>query len=114
MKSPKTIVAVWCFTSASAAGKVYQTLLYCDGSASCDCPGWTYKGRITAAGKRTCKHTRLVYAGQADAAAVSRTNYTDGAGQACPLPFRPQVRASKNTITAPAPLSTRRAFDFSP
>ena len=34
----------------------YSTLLWKDGTASCDCPGWTQ--RISDDGERSCKHTK--------------------------------------------------------
>ena len=34
------ISKAWVFASSSGDGQ-YQTLLYADGSTSCDCKGWT-------------------------------------------------------------------------
>ena len=42
----------------------YQTLLYADGSTSCDCPGWCR--RVAGDGSRSCRHTRSVLLGTAD------------------------------------------------
>ena len=53
----------WTFASSSGRGR-YQTLLYADGSTSCDCPGWCR--RIASDGSRSCKHTRSVLMGTAD------------------------------------------------
>jgi len=53
----------WTFVSSSGRGR-YQTLLYADGSTSCDCPGWCR--RVARDGSRTCKHTRAVVLGTAD------------------------------------------------
>jgi hypothetical protein len=53
----------WTFASSSGRGR-YQTLLYADGSMSCDCPGWCR--RIASDGSRSCKHTRSVLMGTAD------------------------------------------------
>lgn len=47
---------VWTFASDSNPDRVYQTLRYTDGTASCNCPGWTR--RVAGAGSRSCKHTR--------------------------------------------------------
>lgn len=56
------LAAVYLFESSTSQGKSYQTLLYVDGTTSCDCPGWRFK----RAAVRTCKHVRLVEMGQAD------------------------------------------------
>lgn len=50
------------FKSSSGSG-TYETLLYSDGTTTCDCPGWT---RRCVDGVRTCKHVRAVQAGTAD------------------------------------------------
>lgn len=58
--STKTIKQT--FVNLSSNGKTkYQTLLYTDGTTSCDCPGWTR--RTQGDGSRTCKHVRLIEAG---------------------------------------------------
>lgn len=57
------IAKCWTFNSSSGRG-TYQTLLYADGSTSCDCPGWCR--RVAADGSRSCKHTRSVLMGTAD------------------------------------------------
>jgi len=69
----KVVARVWTFVSDSNPDKEYETLQYTDASTSCNCPGWTR--RVTADGQRTCKHTRLVDQGRADAVAVSSQNY---------------------------------------
>lgn len=35
----------------------YETIVYTDGSTSCDCPGWIYARK---GGTRTCKHIRAL------------------------------------------------------
>ena len=55
----KKIAKAWKFESSSGS-KLYETLLYSDGSTSCDCPGWTRRS------ERSCKHTRSVQMGSAD------------------------------------------------
>jgi predicted nucleic acid-binding Zn finger protein len=60
----KTISKVWSFPSDSNPAINYETLQYVDGSASCNCKGWTR--RVTADGKRSCKHTRYIDMGVAD------------------------------------------------
>jgi len=62
MKSA-AIARCWTFVS-SKGDRRYQTLLYTDGSTSCDCPGWCK--RTAADGSRSCKHTRSVLMGSAD------------------------------------------------
>ena len=60
-----TVAVSKCWTFASSKGnRLYQTLLYVDGSTSCDCPGWCR--RVAADGSRSCKHTRSVLMGMAD------------------------------------------------
>ena len=61
--SAPAICKCWTFASSSGTGR-YQTLLYADGSTSCDCPGWCR--RVAADGSRSCKHTRSVLMGTAD------------------------------------------------
>lgn len=70
----KTIVKCWTFASSSGS-KLYQALLYSDGSTSCDCPGWCK--RTAPDGSRSCKHTRSVLMGTADVQCQSRHDYSD-------------------------------------
>ena len=67
--SGPAIAKCWTFASSSGGGR-YQTLLYADGSTSCDCPGWCR--RVAADGSRSCKHTRAVLMGTADRDCESR------------------------------------------
>jgi hypothetical protein len=67
----RTIHKVWTFKSSSS-DKTYETLLYSDGSTSCDCPGWTRRAI------RSCRHTRAVDLGTADAEATNCHDYTTG------------------------------------
>ena len=60
---PAAIARCWTFVS-SKGNKRYQTLLYADGSTSCDCPGWCKRTALD--GSRSCKHTRSVLLGAAD------------------------------------------------
>lgn len=53
-------VHVYWFTSQSS-DTVHETIQYEDGSCSCSCPGWCKR---CAGGVRTCKHVRIVLAGQ--------------------------------------------------
>ena len=67
------IQQVWRFNSDSDPNKEYETLRYLDGSTSCNCAGWTR--RVAPDGSRSCKHTRLVDLGRADALALATHNY---------------------------------------
>jgi predicted nucleic acid-binding Zn finger protein len=67
------IAKVWTFSSSSSS-KEYETLLYTDGSTSCNCPGWTR--RVAADGSRSCKHTRMVHQGIADSRCDACADYT--------------------------------------
>ena len=69
----KPIQQVWRFNSDSDPHKEYETLRYPDGSTSCNCPGWTR--RLAPDGSRSCKHTRLIDLGRADALCVATHNY---------------------------------------
>ena len=40
----------------------YETVIWSDGSISCNCPGWIFK---RAGRDRTCKHTRQVRTAEA-------------------------------------------------
>ena len=63
-----------CWTFLSSRGdRRYQTLLYADGSTSCDCPGWCR--RVAGDGSRSCRHTRTVLMGSADRECESSHDY---------------------------------------
>ena len=70
--SAPAIAKCWTFASSSGSGR-YQTLLYADGSTSCDCPGWCR--RVAADGSRSCRHTRSVLMGSADRECESMHDY---------------------------------------
>ena len=69
----KPISRVWMFPSDSNPAITYETLMYTDGSLSCNCPGWTR--RLAADGSRSCKHTRAVDMGQADVRCSASHSY---------------------------------------
>ncbi|RYD84275.1 MAG: hypothetical protein EOP84_05960 [Verrucomicrobiaceae bacterium] len=70
-----TVAVSKCWTFASSKGnRLYQTILYVDGSTSCDCPGWCR--RVAADGSRSCKHTRSVLMGTADRECQSKHEST--------------------------------------
>jgi len=87
----KTIANVWIFQSSSGSG-TYETLKYDDDSTSCNCPGWTR--RVAPDGSRSCKHTRLVDMGRADAVCVSTKAYNEPTVSA---PKKPVVVEKKTT-----------------
>ena len=64
---------VWTLASDSNPTTEYETLLYIDGTTSCNCKGWTR--RVAADGSRSCKHTRLVDMGTADVQCKAHHNY---------------------------------------
>jgi hypothetical protein len=61
----KQITRVWSFASDSNPNIEYETLQYADGTTSCNCKGWTR--RVAPDGSRSCKHSRYVDMGTADA-----------------------------------------------
>jgi hypothetical protein len=69
----KPISQVWTFPSDSNPDVQYETLRYTDGSASCNCPGWTR--RVAADGSRSCKHTRSIDMGTADQQSTATHSY---------------------------------------
>jgi hypothetical protein len=73
--SKPAISKCWTFLS-SRGDRRYQTLLYADGSASCDCPGWCR--RVAGDGSRSCRHTRAVELGTADRECDSMHDYDAG------------------------------------
>jgi len=77
---PAAIARCWTFVS-SKGNKRYQTLLYADGSTSCDCPGWCKRTALD--GSRSCKHTRSVLMGAADRECERRHDY--GAAVTAPV-----------------------------
>src|ERR1043166_4658491 len=89
MMTRRTILNVWLFRSTSNPDKQYETLQYGDGSTSCNCPGWTR--RVSADGRRSCKHTRLVDMGRADSCCESHRSYAAGE-RPSPMPDSPAPR----------------------
>ncbi|MEA3209057.1 MAG: hypothetical protein QOE70_2114 [Chthoniobacter sp.] len=92
--SKPAIVKVWTFASSSGRGS-YETLLFVDNTASCNCPGWTR--RTDAQGHRSCKHTRLVDQGRADLECESSHDYAQ--------PITPAPAPLRKDATKPSPVS---------
>jgi hypothetical protein len=88
--SGAAIAKCWTFASSSGGGR-YQTLLYADGTTSCECPGWCR--RVAADGSRSCKHTRSVLMGTADRECLSQHDYgtTAAAAVTTAKPARPAI-----------------------
>ena len=80
-----SIAKCWTFLSSSGR-KRYQTLLYADGTTSCDCPGWCK--RTAPDGSRSCKHTRSVLMGTANRECESMHDYGE-AGARAAVPMQP-------------------------
>jgi len=96
MKKP--ISRVWTFRSDSDPDVSYQTLLYTDGTTSCDCRGWCR--RVAADGSRTCKHSRWVDLGQADYRCEASHQY--GSQPLQPVTLKPiNHHAQRQIQTAP-------------
>lgn len=85
------ILKVWTFPSDSNPDLEYQTLLYNDGSMSCNCKGWTR--RVAEDGSRSCKHTRWVDLGLAHRHCTASHDYSTQ-----PQP-KPQTTNAKIKIT---------------
>ena len=69
----KQISRVWSFASDSNPNLEYETLQYVDGTASCNCMGWTR--RVAPDGTRSCEHCRYVDMGIADHHCTATHNY---------------------------------------
>jgi hypothetical protein len=99
----KAIKKVWEFKSSSGS-KTYQTLLYEDGSTSCNCMGWTRRNPPEG---RNCKHTRMVDMGTADKQADAYKDYTKSdptklaPEQAKPTKAKGKKKKSENIVGVP-------------
>ena len=90
------------FFFEGSAKEPYQTIVYTDGSLSCNCPGWTR--RVQPDGTRSCKHTRTVAAGLGEQNAIRVLRNINGKiPEHKPEPVSQPMLATK----------TGRAFDFS-
>ena len=83
---------------------VYTTLLYADGTASCNCPGWTRRVDKET-GSRTCKH--IISAGYAP---VSVSVPASGAKGWLPAPKG--KGAGKHGAPAQPTMRVTRKFNF--
>ena len=64
---------VWDFESDSNPNKSYQSVLYTNGTTSCNCMGWTRHKQ--AGGDRTCKHVEWIAMGLADARCAASNDF---------------------------------------
>ena len=99
MKPP--ISQAWTFGSDSNPDVQYETLLYTDGSTSCNCRGWTQ--RVAANGSRSCKHTRAIDMGTADQQSTATHSYE-------PVKPQPQPRNHAQTKSLETPKLGQRRF----
>lgn len=108
------IAKAFYFKSESSPKKPpYETLLYVDGSITCNCPGWTFKGKVTMGGGRTCKHARLIAAGIAEDSADKVVQFAPIATLA-PLRILPLAPGARQATATPheEPGIKRRVFDL--
>lgn len=99
----KEIATLFIFCSESNPAKSYQTLVYVDGSTSCDCPAWIYKLKCSA-GQRTCKHLRWVDAGLGNQHAQKVVEYSN--------PVIVRRVPQRAMTTEDLPNQRRRVFDL--
>lgn len=99
------IATLFIFASDSSSAQ-YQTLVYMDGTISCECKGWTR--RVATDGTRSCKHTRYVEAGMGNQHAIKVVEYST------PMPRQtPNRIAPQRAMQQPAlPPRLGRVFDF--
>ena len=93
----------WTFASSSGGGR-YQTLLYANGTTSCECPGWCR--RVAADGSRSCKHTRSVLMGNADRECLSLHDY--GVSAAAAVTTAIPARRATTSVTPFGQLGRRK------
>lgn len=109
--SKKIVQEAWTFRSDTSS-KSYQTLLYSDGTTSCNCPGWTR--RTGPNGQRSCKHTRSVDMGMADDEAVAHVDYgkpvSAKVGKAMPAFAKASGIGNVLRHHEPAPVVGKRVF----
>ena len=90
----KAIAKVWTMLSSNGHTE-YETLQYTDGSASCNCPGWTR--HVKDDGSRSCKHIRAVDMGSANQMCERMHDY-EAAKETAPVAQEP----AKPTTPPPA------------
>ncbi len=101
----KRITHVWTFASSSGSG-TYETLQYADGSTSCACMGWCR--RVASDGSRSCKHTRYIDQGIADAHCISSHDY-DTEVTVAPLAItQPPTKTTKSNATRKKEIAGRQ------
>jgi hypothetical protein len=109
--SSKRVVGQFTTPSSSSAGKVHTTLIYEDGSTSCNCMGWTR--RLTSDGRRSCKHTRIAAERQlwSGVRALAETGSKPFAKAGAPPPITAPKPNNKAAVSVaqrlPEPVETR-------
>jgi len=83
------VVAAWAVPSSHGT-TIYETLLYADGSTSCNCPAWVFR---KAGRPRGCRHTRKA---EPFAARLLSGDLT------------PEAVGGVRPVTTPRPSATRR------
>lgn len=82
------------FFESSSSSALYETVVWNDGTTTCDCPGWTRRSI------RQCKHTALVLGGLAEARALRTVKHVGAS-------------VSVSQARPPKTDSDERDFDFS-
>lgn len=94
----KTIKKTWIFQSDSS-DKEYESILYTDGSTSCNCFGWCRK--VQPDGSRTCKHVRAIEMNRADAQCVSSKDYSQSGPAPAPVQTKQAPKKAKSDKAIP-------------
>ena len=98
----KRIIRTFQFRSSSNPSQIWTTLLYDNGTASCNCPGWT---RHTGEdGSRTCKH--IIAAG------IAPVSVTAPIERDVPTPGRAKKAKHGNPAKIAQEMRTVRRFNF--
>lgn len=99
MTKTKTIARQLQYRSSHDPSILYTTILWSDGTASCNCPGWC-KRKPTPDGARSCKH--VISAGfapisesVAEPYAVTKSKQNMKHGQSAPIQKMKVVRKFK-------------------
>ena len=105
MTTSGDVLQAWATPSTHGAA-IYETVLYRDGSLSCNCPGWVYprKGR-----PRACRHTRDV----APLAAEIMAGRVHPEATGRPAPARPGPRPRSAAAVSQLTGRPLRRFDLS-
>jgi hypothetical protein len=104
----KTIVKSFQFRSKSDASIVYSTLIFQDGTVSCNCAGWCK--RVADDGSRSCRHTQSP---EVLAVICPATGKVSPSGHAMVLiPKRAVMATAKHSASATVNTKIVRRFKF--